>query len=120
MAGISQEPTPPPPSRSSPRFQQRDGNRSSVKNDAHQQQKEDHNPTTRPKAPIATRTRHALTISATPQTTNGSVGHADKASEGDVENIKPEENVRTGEDDDMDEILRLLPARKRAKLTATR
>ncbi|KAJ2961958.1 hypothetical protein NQZ79_g2898 [Umbelopsis isabellina] len=120
MAGISQEPTPPPPSRSSPRFQQKEGNKSSINEDVHQHKKEDHDPTSRPKAPIATRTRNALTNSATPQHMNRSVRHTEKASEGDGENIKTEENVRTEEDEDMDEILRLLPARKKAKLTAAR
>lgn len=120
MAGISQEPTPPPPSRSSPRFQQKEGNKSSIKEEEDQHQKEHHDPTSRPKAPIATRTRHASTNSATPQHTNRSVSDTEKALEGDGENTTTEENVRTVEDEDMDEILRSLPARKKAKLTAAR
>jgi hypothetical protein len=111
--------SPAPPSRSSPRFQQASEKQSSD-NDDDQEAEKQRRPL-RTKAPIATRTRHALTHTApsSHQTDDNGKTHSRKPSDI-VADGEAGTTRSTGEDEDMAKILASLPARKRAKLAATR
>jgi hypothetical protein len=75
----------------------------------------------RTRAPISTRTRHALAHAATDShQTDENTGHLQLKSHSNVFEGEVGATRRTDEDDDMAKILALLPAKKRAKLAAAR
>lgn len=120
MAASSHTTSPPAtPSRSSPRFQQASEKQSSDNDDDQEEEKRGRR--LRTKAPIATRTRHALNHSApsSHQTGDNKKVHSRKPSD-DVADGETGSTRRTDEDEDMAKILASLPARKRAKLAAAR
>jgi hypothetical protein len=120
MAASSHTTSPPAtPSRSSPRFQQASEKQSSDNDDDQEAEKQGRRLRTR--APIATRTRHALNHSApsSHQTDDNKKVHSRKPSDV-VTDGETGPTGRTDEDEDMAKILASLPARKRAKLATTR
>ncbi|KAG2188122.1 hypothetical protein INT44_000873 [Umbelopsis vinacea] len=110
--------SPAPPSRSSPRFQPASEKQSS---DDDEQEAEKQRRPSRTKAPIATRTRHALNYTApsSNQTDDSRKTHSRKPSDA-VTDGEAGTMKKTDEDEDMAKILASLPAKKRAKLAATR
>lgn len=123
MAASSHTTSPPAtPSRSSPRFQQQQqasGKQSSDNDDDQEAEKQGRRLRTR--APIATRTRHALhhSASSSHQIDDNKKIHSRKPSDV-VADDETGLTRRSDADEDMAKILASLPSKKRAKLAARR
>jgi hypothetical protein len=122
MAGTAKASTPLTPSRGSRRFQQTQDKQSKVNgSDDHKEKKDeqkDRSPRT--KAPIATRTRRALSSSIASENSHDIVGTYAQKPKDSTTDAKSGMEARGDEEDDIAKIMALLPAKKKAKLAAAK
>jgi hypothetical protein len=123
MAGTAQASTPLTPSRGSRRFQQAQDKQSKVNgSDDHKEKKDeqkDRSPRTS-RAPIATRTRRALSSSIASENSHDIVGTYAQKPKDSTTDAKSGMEARGDEEDDIAKIMALLPAKKKAKLAAAK